>query len=182
MGPVVTAILIVIAIFGIIGIVYMLIFNNLQVYRIKINESESIIDELLRKKYDSLVLIKDVIIDETDLPDKTFEEFKKIKEQNISSFDFERKLAEFNALISKIKNDYDVLDNDPRFKNYYDEIYGINEKLEAAKSFYNKYTNILNKTIKQFPSNIIAFIHHIKVQPFFDGKDMFDDDIKDFKL
>lgn len=182
MNPVITALLIIIAFFGIIGIIYIFIFNNLQTYKIKINESESIIDDLLRKKYDTLVLLKDVILDETELPDKTFDEFKKIKEQNISSFDFERKLSEFNALINKIKTDYDILDDDARFKKYYDEIYTMNEKLEAAKSFYNKYTSILNKIIKKFPSNIVAFIHHIKVQAFFDGKDMFDEDIKDFKL
>lgn len=182
MNPILTAILIVIAFFGILGIIYIFIFNNLQSYKIRINESESIIDELLRKKYDTLGLIKDVILDETELPDKTFDEYKKLKEQNISSFDFERKLTEYYGLICKIKNDYDILDDDLRFKKYYDELYLINEKLEAAKSFYNKYTNILNKTIKKFPSNIVAFIHHIKVQAFFDGKDMFDDDIKDFKL
>ena len=85
-------------------------------------------------------------------------------------------------LIDKIKSDYENLNSDVRFNNYYTEIYECNEKLEATKSFYNKYTNLLNKTIKKFPPNIIAFIHHIKVQTFFDGKDMFDDDINDFKL
>ena len=82
----------------------------------------------------------------------------------------------------KINGDYDVLLSNIRFNNYLNDLNEINQKLEAAKSFYNKYTNLLNKTIKKFPSNIIAFIHHIKVQTFFDGKDMFDDDINDFKL
>ena len=182
MNPIFTVLLTIVALIGIIGICYIVIYNNLQANKIKINESESIIDELLRKKYDLLNLIASLILDETELPEKTFDEFKKVKNMNISSFDFERKLTEYNNLINKIKNDYDNLDNDLKFKNYYDEIYSINEKLEAAKSFYNKYTNILNKIIKKFPSNIVAFIHHIKVQAFFDGKDMFDDDIKDFKL
>lgn len=182
MNPVFIILLTIITLISIFGLIYVVVYNNLQGNKIRINEAESIIDELLRKKYDLLNLIKDVVLEETGLPDKTFDEFKKIKEMNISSFDFERKLADFNALINKIKNDYDVLNDDTRFKNYYDEIYEINEKLEAAKSFYNKYTTILNKIVRKFPSNIIAFIHHIKPQPFFDGKDMFDDDIKDFKL
>jgi LemA protein len=182
MNNILTAFLAIIIFIGIIAIIYIFFYNSLQEGKIRINESESIIDELLRKKYDLLNLIKDVIIDEVKISDKVFNEYKKIKEMNISSFDFERKLTEYNNLINKIKNDYDTLNNDTRFNNYYEEIYQINEKLEASKSFYNKYTSILNKSIKRFPSNIIAFIHHIKVQPFFDGKDMFDDDIKDFKL
>ena len=182
MNSVLTIVLTIVAFVGIIAIIYIIVYNSLQSSKIKINEAESIIDELLRNKYDNLNLIKDVILDETKLPEKTFDDFNKVKEMNISSFDFERRLAEFNALINKIRNDYESLENDTRFNNYYNEIYQINEKLEATKAFYNKYTSVLNKTIKKFPSNIVAFIHHIKVQAFFDGKDMFDDDIKDFKL
>lgn len=182
MNSVMLVILTLIIFICLLGIIYIVVYNNLQNCKIKINEAESIIDELLRKKYDLLILIKDVIIDETKLPEKTFDEYKKIKETNISSFDFERKLTEFDSLINKIKGDYEVLDNDTRFTNYYNNVYEINEKLEAAKSFYNKYTTVLNKMIKKFPSNIVAIFHHIKVQSFFDGKDMFDDDIKDFKL
>ena len=182
MNPILTVLLTIIALVSLIGILYIITYNNLQVNKIKINESESIIDELLRKKYDLLNLIKSLVIEKTEIPEKAFDEYKKIKDLNISSFDFERKLTEYNNLVNKIRMDYETLENDSRFKKYYDEMYDINEKLEAAKSFYNKYTSILNKIIKKFPSNIVAFIHHIKVQAFFDGKDMFDEDIKDFKL
>ena len=182
MNSLFTICLTIIALGGIGAILYIIIYNSLQSNQIKINEVEGIIDELLRNKYDHLNLIKDVILEETKLPDKTFIEYTNLKNQNISSFDFERKLTEYNGLINKIKNDYDILDDDTKFKNYYSEIYEINEKLEASKSFYNKYTSILNKIVKKFPSNIIAFIHHIKVHAYFDGKDMFDEDIKDFKL
>ena len=177
-----TILLTIIIFVGIVTMIYVIYYNNLQAYKIKINEAESIIDEHLRKKYDTLDMLIDIITDETDATDKVFNEFKNLKNVNISSFDFERKLAEINALIDKIKLDYDELDRNESFTNYYEDLYRINEKLEATKSFYNKYTSLLNKTIKKFPSNIIAFIHHIKVQAFFDGKDMFDDDIKDFKL
>ncbi len=177
-----TFLLFLIIIIGLISIVYIIVYNNLQVYTLKINEAEGIIDDLLRKKYDLILLMKDVIFEETDLNKKTFDEVIKLKKLNLSSFDFERKLTEFNNLIIKINGDYDVLLSNIRFNNYLNDLNEINQKLEAAKSFYNKYTNLLNKTIKKFPSNIIAFIHHIKVQTFFDGKDMFDDDINDFKL
>ena len=56
------------------------------------------------------------------------------------------------------------------------------EILEASKSFYNKYTTEINLIIKSFPTNIIAKIHKIKVRNYFDGKNMFDEEIKDFKL
>ena len=156
---------------GIIVVTYIILYNNIQAFNIKINEAESIIDDLLRKKYDNLDNMKSIILKETDLPEQTFEVFEKIKNVNISSFDLDRKLTEIYSLINQIKLDYDKLDSNEDF-----------EKLEAAKSFYNKYTTLLNTAIKKFPSNVIASFHHIKVKAYFDGKDMFDEEIKDFKL
>ena len=39
---------------GIIVVTYIILYNNIQAFNIKINEAESIIDDLLRKKYDNL--------------------------------------------------------------------------------------------------------------------------------
>lgn len=179
---IVSLILLLIIIGGICGIVYIIVYNNLQAYTLKINEAEGLIDELLRKKYDDILMIKDIIIEETDVPEKSFDEVVKLKKQNLSSFDLERKLTEYNNLIIKINADYDNLLGNIRFNNYFNELNEINQKLEAAKSFYNKYTSILNKYTKKFPSNVIAYSHNIKTRAFFDGKDMFDKDLKDFKL
>ena len=35
------------------------------------------------------------------------------------------------------------------------------EKLQAAKSYYNKYTSELNDSIRTFPSNIVSRLHRI---------------------
>jgi len=54
--------------------------------------------------------------------------------------------------------------------------------LQAAKSYYNKYTSELNDAIRQFPSNIVAKMHGMEIKPFFDGKNMQDDIVDDFKF
>lgn len=182
MDNIATIFLTIVVLFGVFSIVYVILYNNLQAHKIKINEAESIIDELLRKKYDILEILKKVIIENTDINDKNFEHLDNLKTINISSFDFERKLSEYNGLINQIKIDYAKLENNETFNNNYEDIYKLNERLEATKSFYNRYTSILNKLIKKFPSNIIAKIHHIDVQTFFDGKNMFDNDKEDFKI
>ena len=63
---IVSLILLLIIIGGICGIVYIIVYNNLQAYTLKINEAEGLIDELLRKKYDDILMMKDIIIEETD--------------------------------------------------------------------------------------------------------------------
>ena len=181
MNEVVTIILTIIVFIGVIAVIYILAYNNLQAYTIKINEAESIIDELLRKKYDLLLHMQKIITTKVKLDKKIFADLKDLKNKNISSYDFERKITEFNNLINQIKRDHSSLEESKDFNKDLESILAINEKLEASKTFYNKYTSHLNKAIKKFPSNIIAKIHHMKLRAYFDGKDMFDDNTNDFK-
>lgn len=62
------------------------------------------------------------------------------------------------------------------------EIEKINETLVSCKTYFNNNTSELNKLIRKFPTNIIAKIHGYKIKPFFDGKNMQDAVIDDFKL
>ena len=80
MDGIMTILLTIVILVGVVTIIYIVNFNNLQAYKIKINEAESIIDDLLRKKYDNLLLIKDVIVEETDVDAKVFDELKKFKD------------------------------------------------------------------------------------------------------
>lgn len=182
MNSFITIFLTIIVFGGVLTAGYIILYNNLQASKIKINEAESVIDELLRKKFDLLTTLKKIIIDSTDVDKKIFNDLDNLQDQNISSFDLERKLTILNTLIEQIRLDYQKLDEEETFNNTYEDIFKLNERLEATKSFYNKYTSLLNKLIKKFPSNILAKIHHIEVQTYFDGKDLFDDKKEDFKL
>jgi hypothetical protein len=54
-------------------------------------------------------------------------------------------------------------------------------RINAAKDFYNKNNTKLIALIKAFPSNIVALIHKINIQPYYDAKEIFneiDDGIK----
>ena len=182
MNEVVTIFLTIIVISGVILLFYILTYNNLQAHQIKINEAESLIDELLRKKYDLLVSLKSIITENTDVNNKSFSNLKNLQSQSISSFDFERKLTELNNLTDQIRLDYKSLESNDTFNNTYEDIYNLNERLEATKNFYNRYTSLLNNIIKKFPSNVIAKIHHMTPKTYFDGKDLFDENKEDFKI
>ena len=62
------------------------------------------------------------------------------------------------------------------------EIDKINETLTSCKTYFNNNTSELNKLIRKVPTNIVAKIHGYKIKPFFDGKNMQDAVIDDFKL
>ena len=173
-------ILFIIIILALLAIYYILTYNKLSNYKLKIDKAEGIIDEALRKKYDLIakinVLVKKVVTKKDYLKD-----YIDLKDKKISNYDLDRKLIEAENFILEFKNDYSELDN-KEFNSYLKEINSINEELVSGKTYYNKNTDELNKIIKKFPTNIIASIHHYKIKPFFDGKDMQDDIIDDFKL
>ena len=110
-----------------------------------------------------------------------FKEYEKLNEKNISNFDMDRKLNEGFTIILKMQDDLG-LDGDEELNKELEKIRRIDEKLCAAKNYYNKNTSLENAIIRKFPSNIIAKIHKFKVKLFFDGKDMDDEIIDDFKM
>ena len=174
--------LILVILAGIIGIFYVNDYNKLQYLKTKIEQSENIIDESLRAKYDAIVkinsLIKKVIKDKKDY----LKEYVNLKNHRISNFDLDRKLVEAMNVIYELQNDYSILEKNEELKTLLLEIKTTDEKLSAVKNYYNKNTNLCNELIRKFPSMLVAKIHRFKVKPFFDGKDMQDDIIDDFKL
>lgn len=181
MNTSIIVILVLIALAAVIAILYILIYNRLQKNLIRIKEAESQIDEILRKRYDILLSMENVINETLNLKQNNFSDIKS-SELKISNFEFDRKLTKITDLFDKIQSDYqEELDTD-LYRNLFVELKINEEKNEAAKKFYNKYTTSLNMLIKSFPSNIIARIHSIKERLYFDNKDMADDDILDFKI
>ncbi|MBD8921895.1 hypothetical protein EGR52_00520, partial [bacterium] len=72
--------------------------------------------------------------------------------------------------------------NTKEFNKDLKEIDKINETLTSCKTYFNNNTSELNKLIRKVPTNIVAKIHGYKIKPFFDGKNMQDAVIDDFKL
>ena len=182
MKIILVVIILAIIIIGTIIIEYIFNYNKIQSINIKINESESIIDNELRNKYDLIIRSSSIINKLLKKEVTYFKDLENLKKENISNFEMDRKITEVENLIYKVKNDFKSLNEIDEYLDIINSLKNCDEILEAAKSFYNKYTTEINLLIKKFPTNIIAIIHKIKTKNYFDGKNMFDDEIKDFKL
>ena len=173
-------ILLLIVILGILAIIYATIYNNLVSYKLKIEKAEGIIDESLRQKYDIIaklnIAIKKVVTKKDYL-----KEYIDLKDKRITNYDLDRKLTEAYNIILEVKNDHEEL-NTKEFNKDLKEIDRINETLTSCKTYFNNNTGELNKLIRKVPTNIVAKIHGYKIKPFFDGKDMQDDNNNDFKF
>lgn len=175
--------IIVATIVGIISILLLWVvitYNSYQNYIIRINEVETKIDSILRKKFD--LVAKSIEVIETYAGSKVLEEITNLKNAKISNFDLDRKLTEAIIKFESFKDKYEDLETNEVFIKTEMQINEANIDLEACKNYYNDIVTNYNKRVKQFPSDVIAKISKFKVRPYFDGKNMFDDNIKDFKL
>lgn len=170
----------IIVIVSIILLWIIITYNNYQSYIIRINEVETKIDASLRKKYD--LVSKCINIIETYSKNKVLEDITNLKNEKISNFDLDRKLTEAILKFENYKDKYEELETNETFIKTNIQINETNTELEACKNYYNDIVTSYNKKVKKFPSDIIAKLSKIKVRPYFDGKNMFDENIKDFKL
>ena len=173
--------LIIVIIICLMGIYYAISFNTLNDLKTKIHEAEVIIDEALRNKYDTLMRVSNHIRKHMENNKNYFKEYEKLKDPNMTNFDMDRKLNEGYTLILKMIDDL-KLNEDEEINGELEQIKRLDEKLTAAKNYYNKNTSEENAIVRKFPTNIIAKIHGFKVKLFFDGKDMDDEIIDDFKM
>ncbi len=166
---------------GLLLIWYMTIYNNYQNYIIRINESEAFIDTTLRKRFD--LLNKSIEIIKANTKEKeVLTVIEELKTMKLSNFDLDRKLYEALNEFDRYKEEIEELKNSETFIKIELGLFESESEIVAARKYYNDIITDYNKMVRRFPSNVVAKLSNYKVKPYFDGKNMEDEDTKDFKL
>lgn len=174
-------ILCIIVIIIILVFIFCFIYNKIKMQILKINAAESEIDESLRFKYDLITRIV-AEIKKIDKDNKNFKDIDKIKDEELSSFEFERKLMDIESDIYTIKNENNQIQKNTTINDLWYEITSINTKIKAEEKYYNENTTKYNGLVTTFPSKLVAVLMKLEEKKYFDGKDMYDKNIKDFKI
>jgi len=176
--------LIVFIIICIILMWYINTYNKFQEFAIRINEVESNIDSVLRKRFDllnkSIGIIK--VINEETANKEILEIIVKLRSRKLSNFELDRQLYEGINEFNLYKETIPELSNSESFMKI--EL-GLNEtevEITALRKYYNDIITEYNKIVKTFPSVVVAKVCKYKTKPYFDGKDMTDEIVNDFKL
>lgn len=160
---------------------YISIYNSFQNYIIRINESEAFIDTTLRKRFD--LLNKSIEIIKSNTKEKeVLNIINELKSMKISNFDLDRKLYDAINEFDKYKESNEELRNTESFIKIELGLFESEAEIVAARKYYNDIITDYNKLVKRFPSNLVAKICGYKTKTYYDGKNMEDDDVNDFKL
>jgi len=163
-------------------IFYVHIYNIFQNHIIRINEAEAFIDTTLRKRYDLLNKSVSIIKANTKSKEEVLGTISKLKSQKLSNFDLDRKLYEVINEFNQYKETIPELKNNEDFLKIELGLFESESEIVAARKYYNDIITDYNKLVRTLPSMIIAKLSNYELKNYFDGKDMNDEIINDFKL
>lgn len=166
---VILAVLVLVAIYVIVN------YNGLVVLRNRVQEAYSDIQVQMKRRYDLIPNLVETVKGYAAHESQTLE--KVIQARNmamaVKSGDLKEQAKAENILSGTLKSLFAVSENYPQLKanenfmKFQFELTDTEDKIKAARRFYNNNVLALNNKIEMFPSNIIAGMFAFTKQEFF---------------
>jgi len=150
------------------GVVLLVLFiwttyNGLVDLRVRVNEAWSDIDVQMRRRYDLIPNLVETVKGYAKHESGTFERVVEARNKAMSTTGSaaEQAAAE-NMMTGALKSLFALAENYPELKanqNFLSlqaQLSEIEEKIQAARRFYNGNVRLMNTRVQQFPSNLVA--------------------------
>lgn len=162
---------------GVIVLWIIYAFNRLVTLRTRIEEAFSDIEVQLKRRYDLIPNIVETVKGYMGHERSVFENVTQARSAAMGAQNPKEKADKENALSNTLKTLFAVSENYPDLKanaNFLDlqrELADTENKIQAARRFYNGNVRDLNVSVDSFPSNLIAGMFGFKKKEFFDLAD-----------
>lgn len=167
---------IVLIVLGVIVLWVILTFNRLVVLKNRTKEAWSDIDVQLKRRYDLIPNLVETVKGYAGHERQLFENVTKARSQAMQAQSVKERGDAENALSSTLKSLFAVAEGYPELKasaNFLElqrELRDAEDKIQAARRFYNTNARDLNTKIESFPDNLIAGILGFKNMEFFEAE------------
>lgn len=166
--------LIIIIILAVIIIWFIAAFNGFVTLRNRAKEAWADIEVQLKRRYDLIPNLVNTVKGYAAHESQVFEKVSQARSQAMQAGTPAEKGAAENALTGTLKSLFAISEAYPELKantNFLElqrELSDTENKIQAARRFYNGQVRDLNTKTEHFPSNIIAGIFGFKKMDFFD--------------
>lgn len=161
-------------------IIYIVLYNSLVTLRVRVEEAWSDITVQLKRRYD---LIPNLIESVKGYAKHEKEVFEKVTEARANALNAQGQgvketAAAENQFEAALKSLFAVSENYPQlratenFQQLQQELVDTEDKIQAARRFYNGGVRDLNTKIEVFPSNMVAKTMGLKQREFFEVDNM----------
>ncbi len=148
-------------------------FNRFARLRMRVREAWSDIDVQLKRRYDLIPNLVETVKGYMTHEANVLENVTKARAAMMSAQGAEDKGKAENQLSGALKTLFAVSENYPQlranenFLKLQDELSDTENKIQAARRFYNSNVQDLNALLATFPSNIIGHLFGVKEAEFF---------------
>jgi len=149
------------------------IYNKLVTLRNRTQEAWSDIDVQLKRRYDLIPNLVETVKGYATHEKGLFEKVTEARARAMGAKNLKEKGEAENALSDTLKSLFAVAENYPQLRaseNFMElqrELTDTEDKIQAARRFYNGNVRDLNIKIETFPANIVANIFNFKKSEFF---------------
>lgn len=150
------------------------IYNGLVLVRNRSKEAWSDIEVQLKRRYDLIPNLVEAVKGYASHEKDLFEKVTQARSNALSAESVEDKAKADNMLTGTLKSLFAVSEAYPDLKanaNFLElqrELSDTENKIQAARRFYNSNVLVLNTKVESFPSNIIANLFNFKKSEFFE--------------
>lgn len=168
---------IILIIVGVILLWGILVFNGFVRLRYRVKEAWSDIEVQLKRRYDLIPNVVETVKGYVKHERGTLEEVTKARTKAMKAEGLQEKAGAENMLTNTLKTLFALSENYPDLKanaNFLDlqrELADTENKIQAARRFYNGQVRDLNTKVESFPSNAIARLFNFGKQEFFETEE-----------
>lgn len=152
------------------------VFNKLVTLRTRTEEAWSDIDVQTKRRYDLIPNLVETVKGYAKHEKEVFEKVTEARTAAMGAKSLDDKAKSEGMLTDTLKSLFAVAENYPDLKasdgftKLQDELTDTEDKIEAARRFYNANVRDLNISIQTFPSNLVANVFKFSKKELFETK------------
>ena len=161
-------------IIGVLALALIAIYNSLITSRNRVDEAWSDIEVQLKRRYDLIPNLVNTVKGYAKHEEGVFTKVTDARAAAMSAPTPSEKLAAENQLSQTIRSLFAVAENYPdlkanqNFLSLQSDLTDTEDKIQAARRFYNGNVRDYNTKLQTFPTNILANLFGFKPRTFFD--------------
>lgn len=152
------------------------LYNHLVTMRLRVKEASSDIEVQQKRRYDLIPNLLETVKGYAKHESGVFEKVTEARSRAMGAHDPKEKAAAENMLTNTLKSLFAVSENYPDLKantNFLElqrELADTENKIQAARRFYNTNVKDYNTSLEKFPANLIANTLGFKAEAFYDAE------------
>ncbi len=164
-------------ILGVLVLLVIFLFNSFVTLRNRAKEAWADIEVQLKRRYDLIPNLVNTVKGYATHESSAFENVTKARSAAMGAGTLADKAGAENMLTGALKSVFAIAEAYPELKanqnflSLQNELSDTENKIQAARRFYNANVRDLNTKIESFPGNVLAGMFHFSPMEFFDLAD-----------